>query len=65
MDTLRLKNFRCFEDTGIIDIKPITFLVGSNSSGKSSFLKFFPLLKQSVNVKRNGVFFVVVKRCGL
>ena len=56
MDTLRLKNFRCFEDTGIIDIKPITFLVGSNSSGKSSFLKFFPLLKQSVNVKRNGVF---------
>ena len=56
MDTLRLKNYRCFEDTGIIDIKPITFLVGSNSSGKSSFLKFFPLLKQSMNVKRNGVF---------
>ena len=56
MDTLRLKNYRCFEDTGIIDIKPITFLVGANSSGKSSFLKFFPLLKQSMNVKRNGVF---------
>lgn len=56
MDTLRLKNYRCFEDTGVIDIKPITFLVGANSSGKSSFLKFFPLLKQSMNVKRNGVF---------
>lgn len=56
MDTLRLKNYRCFEDTGVVDIKPITFLVGSNSSGKSSFLKFFPLLKQSMNVKRNGVF---------
>ena len=26
MDTLRLKNYRCFEDTGVIDIKPITFL---------------------------------------
>lgn len=56
MDKLQLKNYRCFEDTGIIDIKPITFLVGANSSGKSSFLKFFPLLKQSMNVKRNGVF---------
>ena len=56
MDTLRLKNYRCFEDTGVIDIKPVTFLVGANSSGKSSFLKFFPLLKQSMNVKRNGVF---------
>lgn len=56
MQTLRIKNFRCFEDTGDIRIKPLTFLVGANSSGKSSFLKFFPLLKQSLGVKRNGVF---------
>ncbi len=56
MDTLRLKNYRCFDDTGDIDIKPITFLLGSNSSGKSSFLKFFPLLKQSIGLRRNGTF---------
>lgn len=46
MDTLQLTNYRKFKDTGVIHLKPITFLVGANSSGKSSFLKFFPLLKQ-------------------
>ena len=56
MDALRLKNFRCLEDTGEIEIKPLTFLVGANSSGKSSFLKFFPLLKQSLGVNKRGFF---------
>lgn len=53
----RLKNFRSFSDTGDIEIKPINFLVGANSSGKSSILKFFPLLKQSIEGRSfNGVF---------
>lgn len=56
MKTLRLKNYRCFEDTGDINLKPLTLLVGANSSGKSSFLKFFPLLKQSIGIRKNGVF---------
>lgn len=56
METLRLKNYRCFEDTGDIRIKPITVLLGANSSGKSSFLKFFPLLKQSAGIRKEGVF---------
>ena len=56
MDALRLKNYRCFNDTGDIDFRPINFLVGSNSSGKSSFIKMFPLIKQSAGIKRNGVF---------
>ena len=56
MDTLRLKNYRCFDDTKEIAIKPLTLLLGSNSSGKSSFLKFFPLVKQSVGLRRNGSF---------
>ncbi|MDE7457074.1 MAG: AAA family ATPase [Prevotella sp.] len=56
MNSLRLRNYRCFEDTGDIQLKPITLLVGANSSGKSSFLKFFPLLKQSIGIKKNGVF---------
>ncbi|MBR4497140.1 MAG: AAA family ATPase [Bacteroidales bacterium] len=56
MNTLRLRNYRCFEDTGNISLKPLTFLVGANSSGKSSFLKFFPLLKQSIGIRKNGVF---------
>lgn len=56
METLRLKNYRCFDDTGDVRIKPITVLIGANSSGKSSFLKFFPLMKQSVGIRKNGVF---------
>lgn len=47
MKSLRLKNFRNLLDTQHIEIKPITLLVGGNGSGKSSFLRFMPLLKQS------------------
>lgn len=38
MLSVRLQEFKCFRDTGEIYIKPITFLVGENSSGKTSFL---------------------------
>ncbi len=56
MDKIRFKNYRCFEDTGDISLKPLTFLLGANSSGKSSILEFFPLLKQSIGIRRNGLF---------
>jgi AAA15 family ATPase/GTPase len=48
---LKIKNFRSLKDTGNIEIKPITILVGRNSSGKSSFLRTFPMLKQSTEEK--------------
>lgn len=44
---LRLRNFRSLRDTGEVELRPIVVLVGANSSGKSSFLRFFPLLKQT------------------
>lgn len=56
MNKLRLINYRGFEDTGEVELRPITILVGANSSGKSSFLKFFPLLQQSIGIKVNGMF---------
>ena len=56
MDSIRFKNYRCFTDTGEVKLKTLTFLLGANNSGKSSFLKFFPLLKQSVGFRRNGIF---------
>ncbi|MDE7181309.1 MAG: AAA family ATPase [Muribaculaceae bacterium] len=56
MENFRLENYRCFSDTGTLDIKPINLLIGRNSSGKSSLLKFFPLLKQSMRRHINGVF---------
>lgn len=51
MKQIQIKNFRSFDSTGYIDIKPITILIGKNSAGKSSFLRMFPLLKQSYEVK--------------
>ena len=48
MDSIRVERLRCLADTGDIKIKPLTILLGQNSSGKSSFLRVFPLLKQSI-----------------
>jgi predicted ATPase len=48
---LRIENFRSLKDTKDIEVKPITILVGRNSSGKSSFLRTFPMLKQSTEEK--------------
>lgn len=49
-----IKNFRRLSEVGPIEIKPITFLVGRNSSGKSSFLRTFPLLRQSVMTRTSA-----------
>ena len=51
-----VQNLRGLEQTGLIEIKPITLLVGKNSAGKSSFARIFPLLKQSSEAKRNAPF---------
>lgn len=45
---LRLRNFRLFQDSGWLDIAPLTCMVGRNSSGKSSILSALLLLKQSI-----------------
>ena len=31
---LQLKNFKAWTDTGLVDLKPVTMLLGTNSSGK-------------------------------
>ena len=38
MDTLILEDFRCFADRHEVPIRPLTLLVGENSTGKTSFL---------------------------
>lgn len=45
--TLRLKNFRGFRSSRNISLAPLTFLVGPNSSGKSSIFDAFLFLIQS------------------
>jgi len=48
MNSIRIENLRCFKDTGDIELQTLNLLIGQNSSGKSSFLRFFPLIKQSI-----------------
>lgn len=43
MDNIRIKNYRCFKDTDYVSIKPITVLLGANSS------------KESYNKASNGI----------
>jgi hypothetical protein len=38
IDSLGLRNFRCFQDTDELALKPLTLLIGENSTGKTSFL---------------------------
>ncbi|PFD44793.1 hypothetical protein CN281_19255 [Bacillus cereus] len=53
LDRIKIRNLRSLKDTGYIDIRPLTILVGKNSSGKSTFLRFFPLMKQTLSTKKN------------
>lgn len=43
-----VENLRRLRVVEPIELKPITLLVGRNSSGKSSFLRSLPLLRQSI-----------------
>lgn len=56
MKTIRLQNFRSLVDTTPIHIKPISILLGQNSSGKSTFIRSLPLLKQGLGVRTQGPF---------
>lgn len=54
MNSIQIKNLRSLKDTDEIEIKKINLLVGNNSSGKSTFLRMFPLFKQSFDNRING-----------
>lgn len=49
VESLRIRNLRSFGSSGdYIPFKKLNILVGRNSCGKSTFLRTFPLLRQSV-----------------
>ncbi len=45
--SLRIRNFKSWEDTKAIGLAPLTLFFGTNSSGKSSIGQFLILLKQT------------------
>lgn len=54
LKSIRIQNVRCLKDTGDVPLAPITLLVGENSAGKSTFLRTFPLFKQSIRKRTDG-----------
>lgn len=48
LEELRLSNFRIFGDEVTVRFRPITVLIGRNSAGKSSVIKFLLMLQQSL-----------------
>ena len=44
---LHLKNVRAIEDSQPVELRSLTLVVGRNSAGKSSFVRWLPLLAQS------------------
>ena len=47
MFSFRLRGIKGFLDTGNIVLRPITVVIGQNSSGKSSILRFPLVLRQT------------------
>lgn len=46
-----LKNFRLFENKKVFKLNKLNILIGRNNSGKSTFMRIFPLLKQTYKSK--------------
>jgi predicted ATPase len=46
---IRLKNFKCFADSGDVPLAPLTVIFGRNNTGKSSILQSLLLLRQTLD----------------
>lgn len=51
---LSLQNFRAFRREKTIEVRPITILLGANSSGKSTITRLLPLIQQTVEARANA-----------
>ena len=56
MDSITLKNFRCFREMQTARLAPLTLLVGENSTGKTSFLAMSRILSDMAFGFRNPDF---------
>lgn len=49
--SISFENYKAFAEKQILELRPITLLIGKNSSGKSSIAKLFTLLENSLSGK--------------
>jgi predicted ATPase len=65
IEAFRLTRFRGFEDTGWIELRPLTLFFGHNSSGKSSLLAGLLMLRQSILNPDRSTPFVLTSDLGV
>jgi predicted ATPase len=53
---IKLKNFRAFREEIDVRIRPITILIGRNSAGKSTLIKFLLMLQQTLESGESSFF---------
>jgi predicted ATPase len=51
---MRLRNFKCFADSGDVPLAPLTVIFGRNNSGKSSILQSLLILRQTLDSPEYG-----------
>ena len=59
LTSLRCQNFRCFADTGHIELAPLTLLVGENNSGKSSIIQALHILALTRQSEDPGIYLLL------
>jgi predicted ATPase len=53
---ISISNFRAFQSAITVRIRPITILIGKNSAGKSSLIKFLLMLRQTLESQSDQFF---------
>lgn len=53
MKSIRIENLRAITDSKDLNINHLNLFLGANSTGKSSILRFFMLMKQTISKKNN------------
>ncbi|WP_285015753.1 AAA family ATPase [Lactococcus garvieae] len=48
MESIELENLRAIRNSGEINLNNLNLFLGANSTGKSTILRFFPLIKQTL-----------------
>ena len=54
INTIQLRDFKCFADSGDIPFAPLTIIFGRNNTGKSSILQSILLLRQTLDSPEYG-----------
>lgn len=56
MKSITIENLRSITSSGELPLNNLNIFLGANSTGKSSILRFFPLIKQTISRKTTNLY---------